>query len=200
MTEEIDYAPLRVKGRATKDVTCTLVRPVEEQDLAFLNKERGVKPPQVKELRYRHHTLARLLAAGKTDIECSVDTGYSQSRISILKADPAFEELVKFYVKELDAEFVDLGEMLGGLSKTAAGQLLDELEEDPDAFTKREKMDLLKIGADRTGHGPQVQSTHQVNIHVDMAERMERARQRLRSPEGAAAHDQVIEVELKEDG
>lgn len=194
----IDLLPIRTKGRVAKHVTCTLVRPVTEHDIAFLTQERGVKPIPVKELRWRHHALARMLAAGETDVACAAELGYSQGRISVLKSDPAFRELVEHYKKQIDAEFLDQHELLAGASKTGLLLLHERMENDPDSITDKTIIDIVKTGADRTGHGPQTQSQHNVNIHVDMAERMERARERLRGP---ARDSGIIDVELEtEDG
>src|SRR5262245_47529587 len=81
---------LHLGGRAAKPVFAQVTRPLREADLALLSSERGIQPVALKRITERHHALARCLATGMSATEASIVTGYSPSRISILKDDPAF--------------------------------------------------------------------------------------------------------------
>jgi hypothetical protein len=71
-------------------------------------------------------------------------------------------------------------EVLAGMSKEAALEIAERLEDDD----MREKMplasllEIVKVGADRSGHGPSSSST-QVNVNVNLASRLEEARKRV---------------------
>src|SRR5690606_23707786 len=62
-----------------------------------------VKVPTLKALRHSHHQLARCVAQKLKPGEISDITGYTPARISQLKADPQFAELVAYY-EELEQE------------------------------------------------------------------------------------------------
>lgn len=168
----------RVRGRAAKPVAAVVVRELQQADLAVLETERGVKPQALTRLRERHHALARALASGMTEGEAAAVTGYDNSRISILKSDPAFQELLSFYRADVNAKYVEMHEILAGMSKDAALLLREKLEDEPDDLSVNQLLEITKMGADRTGHGPSSTST-QVNVHVNMADRLEAARQRI---------------------
>lgn len=186
---ELDIAP-RTRGRASIPLQVDYVREMRETDLALLASSRGSVPPAIKELRERHHSLARLLAQGMKDAECSAVTGYSVSRISILKHDPTFIELVAHYRQQEDSLLADFSARAGQMTLTAMDALLDKLENDPDSMPDTMKLELAKFGADRTGFGPQSKQTN-VNINVDLGSRLAAARKRV-------AQQKVIDAEFRE--
>src|SRR5262245_60849946 len=51
----------------------------------------------LKRLSDRHHAVARAIASGMQDVTIAAMFGYEPSRISLLKADPTFQELVRGY-------------------------------------------------------------------------------------------------------
>lgn len=104
-------------------LTAVVVRELREDELP--EGPRGVSPTPIKKLRDTHHALARCIAAGMRDVEASAVTGYSQSRISILKSDPTFVGLVAFYRENVNGLYFDLHERMA----TFAGDLLTELRE-----------------------------------------------------------------------
>jgi hypothetical protein len=115
------------------------------------------------------------MAPGEAGIVC----GYSASRVSILQDDPAFRELLHFYRQDVEREYRGLHEKLAGLATDAASVLADRLEDSPDDISIGQLQEIVKLGADRTGHGPQSSSTH-LNVNVDLAGRLQRARERVR--------------------
>ena len=176
---ELNPAP-RGRGRAKAQLTAEFARELGESDLALLASERGIKPPRIAKIRDRHHALARSLAAGATDAQASAITGYDPSRISILKQDPTFKDLMAFYHKHEDAMLSDFVERTTTLSLTAVNEIADRLEDDPDSFSVGTLLEVAKFTADRTGHAP-VQRSVNVNATMDIGARMAAARQRLQA-------------------
>jgi hypothetical protein len=173
----------RTRGRAAKPVVAAVVRELDAADLVLLSSEKGVKPSAIKRLTERHHALARNLASGMPIGEAAVLQGYSLSRVSILQNDPAFNELLEFYREDAQRPYRDLHNRLSGLSMDAAEELASRLEEDMQAEDTKDKkvsigqlLEITKMGADRTGFGPQSTS---VNFNVDLAGRLEAARKRV---------------------
>lgn len=171
---------LRIMGRATRPLTAVQVRPLDECDLALLGEEKGTKPTPLKRLSERHHALARCLASGMSEGEAAITCGYVGSRVSVLKADPAFQELLAFYRQGVEGKYLDMHGVLAGLSLDAAVELRERLEADMQADEKTlstgQLIELTKLGADRTGFGPQ---SSQVNVNVDLAGRLQAARERV---------------------
>lgn len=170
------------------------VRELDETDLALLQEERGTTAAPLKRLSERHHALARCLASGMGDGDAAITCGYVASRVSILKADPAFQELLAFYSQDVTSKYLDMHGVLAGLSLDAAMELRERLESDIEADEKKisvgQLMELVKVGADRTGFGPQ---SSQLNVNVDLAGRLQAARERV-------AHRRLTSEETSHDG
>jgi hypothetical protein len=83
-------------------------------------------------------------------IECSNLTGLSGPRISDLKNDPAFQELVSYYAEELNEVYIDVHQRMAALGTSVLEELAERFESDPEKFTKRELMDLFTTMADRS--------------------------------------------------
>lgn len=170
----------RTTGRAAKPVSATFVRELDSADIALLGEEKGSKAPPLKRLSERHHALARCLAQGMAPGDAAITCGYVASRVSILQADPAFQELLAFYRQDVNSKYLDMHSVLAGLSLDAAMELRERLETDVEAEEKKvsvgQLIELTKLGADRTGFGPQ---SSQVNVNVDLAGRLQAARERV---------------------
>lgn len=188
MNQPLDI-PFRTRGRAARDVAFAEVRALAETDIALLGAEKGSKAPPLKRLGDRHHALARCLASGMSDGDAAIACGYVQSRVSILKGDPAFQELLAFYREDTDRAYRDMHERLAGLSRDAVDELHARLEEDMEAEEKKigigHLLEIAKMGADRTGHGPQ--SSQTVNVNVGIAARLEAARRRVADRQASTA-------------
>lgn len=156
------------------------VRELDEDDIALLGEEKGSKAPALKRLSERHHALARCLASGMEPGDAAITCGYVASRVSILQADPAFQELLAFYRQSVETKYLDMHGVLAGLSLDAAMELRERLElemqSDEKKLTFGQLGELVKLGADRTGFGPQ---SSQVNVNVDLAGRLQAARERV---------------------
>lgn len=170
---------IRTRGRAEQPLVVREVGEIGAAELALLGAERGIQAPPLKRLGERHHALARLLAQGTPPGEASAITGLHPSRISILKADPTFQQLLEFYRGIETEAYRGMHETLAGLSLDAANELRQRLEDDPDSITNGQLVEIVKTGADRTGFGPK--STQDVNVNVGIAQRMQEARERAQA-------------------
>lgn len=137
----------------------------------------GIRPPDVKALRHTHHRLAQLLASGMDETIAGKLCNYSVSRVSILKGDPAFGQLLAHYASVVDDEFVEFQTAAAALSLDMLQALQAMLDESPEKFGPGHLMDAIKLLADRTGHAP-VTKTQNVNINVDLGSRLAEARKR----------------------
>jgi hypothetical protein len=83
--------------------------------------------------------MARMVAEGKRTGEIAEETGMSLSRISILKGDPAFQQLVEMYRANLeqlkDAAYFDIQKKYALLEANAIDHRNDQYEDDPDGIS-----------------------------------------------------------------
>lgn len=157
---------------AAGEVEYAVGRKLVAADMALLDSARGTTAPPLKALRESHHQLARLLAQGLKQVEVAAITGFSQSRISILKADPAFKELLAHYSAERDSAFADIHGQLAALSVDVLGELRDRLLDEPESFKNTELLAFMTTTLDRVGFGAKTKVEH-TNIHLsasDLAE------------------------------
>jgi hypothetical protein len=168
---------LRLTGRGSKQVTMVVGADLTQADLDSLQDERGTVAPQLKKLRTKHHALARAIASGIGDGDAAILIGYTASRVSILKSDPSFNELVRFYTAKVDDKYLGMHERMAGLGLDAVNELSDRLDEDPEAFSNTQLMEMASRMADRTGHGPS--SSTNVNVKVGLADRLAESRKRM---------------------
>ena len=140
--------------KARREVDFRVVRALTEEDIPLL-----VAPPPLPagmsrqvQMRHSHHQLAQNLAKGMDDTEASLVTGYSTNYISILRTDPAFQELLANYGAERQAVFVDVLERMKSLGLHTLEELQGRLETDPEKFSNREMMELAKMLLVDGGH------------------------------------------------
>ena len=167
----------KTKGRKLSALELEILGPIEPQDL--IAREEGGLPtseaPTIATLRGIHHEIAQLLAQGLSETEVSAITSYSLSRISILKRDPSFKDLVAFYQKQKTEQFVDVQKRLATLSLDAIGEIQERLAEKPDSISTSQLIELSKVTLDRAGYSPVAKSQ---NISVSMsAEELRELRQ-----------------------
>ena len=157
---------LSILGRPDADLKPQVldIRSLRESDLEISGPTQ-VAAPLIR-IRSRHHLLAQILAEGRSNTEAGLLTGYSPSRISILKADPAFVELIEHYRAQVQAQYVNLHERLAALGLNAIEELQERLEEDAEGFTKRELMDVAALALDRAGYGPKSTINHSGTVGI----------------------------------
>ena len=157
-------------------VQIAFIRDLEPADLSLSDAPPAQPAIQrLAKLRDTHHALARALAAGMTNDQAALASGYTAVRVSILKADPAFQELVAHYRENLDVVYADLHARISSFSIDLLEELRSRFEENPDEMSSPFLKELMTVLADRTGFGPK---TTQVNVNIDLASRLEAARQR----------------------
>lgn len=164
------------------------------------------KSPVVKRFRDSHHLVAKLFALGLRPGAVATAAGYCLSRISILSADPSFQELISYYRSvENEAfsaqrdEYWERATRVRGQTLRAIEDKLEDIGDNVEEVSFRELLTIHDSLADRTGYGKRATN---VNINVDFAEQLERAIQRSRqadptiehAPQGAEEAGQMGEV------
>lgn len=127
---------------------------LEQEHMLRLSEGKGSVTPHVKKLRDTHHRLARLLAAGHKEGHVAALSGYSLSRLSILKNDPSFIELVSYYRLEVNEVHLDAERQLAGLRSDAIDELVERLETSPEKISNKDLLNIATYASDRTGLGP----------------------------------------------
>lgn len=183
----LDLSPVQAHGPGRT------AKPLKVEFSHELTREELSKPPvkvqtspSLKKIRDTHHALARVLANGMSETEASLVTGYSLSRISILKADPQFASLLEFYRNETIEGQADFRARMVNVGLDALQELAERLEDNPEDFSPALLKDIVKDMADRTGHAPQRGPTNVTQINVGLSDRMARARERAASVLGAS--------------
>jgi hypothetical protein len=139
-------------------------------------------PGDLKKLRAKHHSVARLIASGLNQRMVANLSGYTESYLSILLGSPSMAELVMMYQQQLGSRHDILAERLRTVADEAVGEIEERLD-DPTARQSMEVGDLLgiaKLGLDRSGHGPS-SSTHitgeqHIFDHAELRKRDKEAR------------------------
>ena len=98
-----------------------------------------------------HHQLAKAVAEGRKNVDIAAATGLSSVRISQLKADPAFQELVAHYAKSVDHIYCDAHSRLAQTAVLTLDELNSRLEADPDKFSNRDLKEIAEMALDRSG-------------------------------------------------
>lgn len=147
--ELIPYPQIRARGgkKPAPELFLEIVGPITEEDLPKLQNPDllGSQPIPIQQLRASHHNLAQLIARGMPDQEAALITGYSPSRISILKKDPSFAELLAGYKEIREHVFVDTLERMKILGLSSLDELQERLESDPKGWTNRELMEMADL-------------------------------------------------------
>lgn len=137
-------------------------------DLSDLDKP--VKTPSsLKRIRDVHHRIARRVAAGKGTGEIAQELGYSMSRISILKGDPAFQQLVEVYRKRLDEIEDDIHAKLYNTIVAAKMEawehILTRMDEQGEDMPLSEHRQTIELANNELG----LSATRIITTNVDMS-------------------------------
>jgi len=178
------------RGRVSKkELILGETRQLARDDLVKLREKRDVSTSAIKRFRDSHRRVARLYALGYRHAQVVEETGYSYSRVSTLYSNPAFQELIAEFRKEVEVGFKEEAASYYRLAtsnmiraermiadKLEAAEELAEDTNDVDALpTYKELVAISRDAADRFGYGKK-QTT--VNVNVDFAARMEAAMRR----------------------
>jgi len=147
-------------------------------------------------IRDSHHAVAKLFAMGLRTKEVAELTGYSISRISMLRRSPMMDNLISEYRnlgnnkwKENFDEYYNT--MIRGRN-TVARLTVDKLEDmEPDDISFRELIMVHSDFADRTGYPKR---TLAVNVNVDFAAKLDKAVERTKAQKLKAIESKVITV------
>ena len=187
--DPLDFLPDVGPGRKAIPLTAEYSRDLTPADFSAPAVVTQTSAPLVK-IRDAHHALARVLATGIGEGEASLITGYSPSRISILKNDPQFQELLSFYRSTGTSQVADMRERMTNLGLTAISELQERLEENPTDFSPALLKDIAKDMADRVGHAPKAASGGgNVNVNINLNDRMAEARNRVEAARKAKVID-----------
>jgi len=154
---------------------CGVVRDIRDGEVAPT-----AATPRITRLRDSHHAVARLLARGVDETEISHITGYALSRISSLKRDPLFAELITAYRYEQRDTQRDLEAMWLGIATDYGQHIHERLMDNPEEVPIGTALDVFKAFADRAGMAPISRSVSK-NVNLNIGERLDQARSR-RSP------------------
>lgn len=175
------------RGRASVAFHAEVTRELADEDLLFRKATSvGSEARPLVKLRYQHHRLAQMLAAGIDEGEASLVTGYSISRISILKADPAFKDLLAHYIGQQKEVYADLQGRMAGFALDALDELQERLEEAPREFTNKELLETVKVANDRGGNSP-IARSQSINVLLTPEELSQ-----IKKEVKAAEHDNII--------
>jgi hypothetical protein len=172
------------RGKIARAPTISNVRALTRDDLGIL-KEKRVPISQsanggvVQRLRDPHHRIARLIAAGLRNDEVCQRSGYSITRVMVLKADPAFQELIAKYREKIDASWVKEQDDFQSLAmanmvkaEAMIAEKLEAAEETGEFLPTRELIAISRDAADRFGYGKRQTN---LNINGDFAALLEKA-------------------------
>lgn len=147
VSDEFSLPSARGGRRVAQPLAIELVRSLTVEDVPLLENPPpvGSESRAIAELRSTHHSLAQVLAKGHTNEEAALITGYSPSRISILRSDPAFAELLSHYQVMREQVFVDVLDRMKVLGLSTLEELQSRLEQRPEGFTARELMEMTEL-------------------------------------------------------
>jgi hypothetical protein len=137
-----------VGRKAAKPPEIVALRELSDEDLDLvLNPPPAPKGPpgasSLAKLRSTHHALARLIASGISMTEVSEISGYTPSRISVLKADPAFAELVAYYQSQNTEVFIDAATRLKAVGLLALEEVHSRIEEEPEKISFGQLLEVV---------------------------------------------------------
>lgn len=173
--------------KLAKAIEFEVLGPLVREDLARLYEPRAVTN-RPKKLRHSHHNVAMLIACGYTFDQIKTLTGYSHTRITTLRGDPAFEALIQTYEgridKEIAAKSQDFILTKMDLMVTADRHIkdrLEELDENDELLPLRDAIKISTEMADRVGYG---KHSFQHNYNRNYASTLEERVRRRNAPTG----------------
>lgn len=163
-------------GRPVAKPEILSVSPLTKEDITSFVPEEANTTNNVKQFRDSHHMVARLFAMGLRPGEVARRVGYSLARVSTLRSDPAFQELIAVYRKDVDEIFRENAdeyfETVAANRVIAARRINDLLTDEDRDLTPAQLIAIHSDSADRTGYPKR---TVAVNVNVDFAARLDKA-------------------------
>lgn len=156
------------------------IRELTRGDLLHLTEKRPANG--ITAIRDNHHRIARCVASGLTNTQTAQFCGIGYNRVSQLRADPSFQELVAHYRGMLTREWIEAAdpviEFLGSIRTKSLAMIEDKIDAAAEAgefLPSRDLATFAELGLDRTGYG---KVNKNVNVNVDFAANLEAARKR----------------------
>lgn len=127
-------APLRIE----------VIRALSDEDISggFLTP---APPPTLRETKSSHHSLAKLIASGRGNVEASRITGYSPSYIARLRGDAAFQELILHYSTVEDIASTDFLGAMREVGLDLLNELRERVERDPGTLSVGQLHEGIKL-------------------------------------------------------
>lgn len=152
LARTIMQTPPPARGRKPASIAWGTPAELTEDDIFALHSPTKEIAPHVdiKQIRHRHHFIARLIAEGRKHVEISAIASISQSRISVLLQDPAFAELVAYYKDQVRGTYLNVHEKLANIGVTAMEELQDRLDTSPETFKNKDLKEIIETTMDRS--------------------------------------------------
>lgn len=151
------------RGRPTDkpELQLEYLRDLTAEDIRMTNECPAAEAYNpLQSLRATHHALARAVAQGLNDAECSALTGHTPATVYRLRTlDPAFRDLVSHYTDKVNEQFIDVQARLALLGIATVEELTERLEVEPGKFSNNELFRMAEMALDRSvapskGQGP----------------------------------------------
>lgn len=145
LLDVLDFGPR--KGRPSIELDFVVERELTEEDIPIIQEKAPDGAPgqfnRLSAVKFKHHQIARLVAAGHSAIDVSAITGYTPTYIENLSnKDPMFRELVHHYLNLGEIAREDALARMNALNVTAMEELQKRLDDAPEDWSNRELMDL----------------------------------------------------------
>lgn len=150
-------------------------RALDWDDLEQLCQHRGVGTHQLQRIRAIHHQIARMMASGCANVEVSAATGMNQTYLSVLRADPGFQELLSHYEEQENDTWQNVRQQAAMLGMTATQELQGRLMNDPERISTKDLLNVMTAGLDYGGQKP-AERSEVAHLHTT-AEEISRIKQ-----------------------
>lgn len=147
------------------------------------------QPSSLKRIRDHHHLVARLIAEGRRTTDVAFETGLSISRVSILKNDPAFQQLVEVYrcnrIQTIEAVEYETRRKIELLKQNSVDKINEMYEEEWEMISHSEARADLELSTDLLGQKVSKSITLTGNLNESLADRLEARKRRADQLSGA---------------
>lgn len=192
LTRRIVSVNTPVLAAATNDrpaeLTARFVDFVDIDEAMELSAPASVRPI-VREMKHRHHEIARLMTLGLSHIQIAERVGCSPTTVGLLKRSPAFQVLLSQQRQSRENALRDLTREISFVGNLTLAELEMRI---PDMSNK----DLIKLSTnflDRTGHAP---VNKNLNITANAADVSDIKRRAQEANDGRV--ERVIDAEFEE--
>jgi len=198
----IPFAMPDIDPKAHQIITCTIEGILEEDDVRALLMQRSdagedatpspaapepENPRDLKRIKEKHHSVARLIAGGLPQRMVASLSGYNEQYLSVLLNNPSMVELVSLY----RIQYGKSAEIITERLRTVGTQALERLEERIPSMGDNELIQTAKLGLDRAGHGPTTTQHSITESHL--FDHADLARMNAEARKGSASY--IVDVE-----